>query len=171
MAESDQASALTEHLVAVRRDDLKPFPPHFISGRVAIDQFIVIEIVLGYLHVLPSLCEVMRVQRIEAVVLAIVTKDILWHGTNVQVSMVMLKPQVITQDEHLDQRRVCIQLQFDGFAHSPEALKEGNALSHFFPKGVHGVFRVTNRFDARSRGGGIGINKKDFCTEAGVENR
>lgn len=103
--------------------------------------------------------------------LAIMTKNIFWHATNIQVGMVMLKPQIITQDEHLDQRWVCVKLQLDGFAHSPKPFKQGNALVHFFAKSIDGILGMAYCLNACCGGRAIRIYKQDFRTEAGVEHR
>ena len=62
---SHPSGQLPSHLIDIRffsRRELKPFSSHFTVDRIAIDQLIVIEIVLGDLETLPLPCEVMRVQ-------------------------------------------------------------------------------------------------------------
>src|SRR6187551_1054448 len=68
-----------------RRLHFKPRSSHFTASPIAIDQFIGVEIVLRNLDAFPSLLEVMGIERVESVILAVVTEDVLRHGADVEV--------------------------------------------------------------------------------------
>ena len=150
--------------------DLKLFSSHLASSSVAIDQLIGVEIILGNPDALPSLIEVMGIQCIESVILAVVPQYVLWHGADVEVRMIMLKPEIVAQDEHFHQRGVGIKFQFDGLSHRPKPFQQSNTLPHFFSKPRQCVFGVADRFDALGRLMAVGVDQKDFCAEAFIEN-
>lgn len=149
---------------------LESLSKEFCSGSVPVDQLVAVEIVFGNVGALPSLLEVMGIERVEAVFLAVVPQDILRQGLDVQIGMVMLEPEIIAEDDHFDQGRVRIEFESDGFAHGFEPLEQSDALPDFFPEGGKAVPGMVHGFDARAGVWTVGIHQEDVRAKALIED-
>src|SRR5262245_18509358 len=65
-----------------------------------IDEVIGLQIIFRYGVVLPSLGEVLIEQGVEAVVVKVVLEHILRHPLEVEPRVVMLKPQIVAENDH-----------------------------------------------------------------------
>ena len=77
------------------------FPPYLMAIAIApsIHKFVGLEIVFRDLRTVPPLGEIVIEERIEAVVVVVLSKHIFRHRVDVQPGVIMLQPDGIPQDD------------------------------------------------------------------------
>jgi len=73
-------------------------PSQFIAGGIPIDKFVRVQVVFRQVGMVPSHQEIFVKRDIKTPRILIVLKHEFWHHLHIQTGMIMLNPEIVTQD-------------------------------------------------------------------------
>ncbi len=74
----------------------KSYPSYLAASFSSVHQLVGIEIIFRYLGTFPSLHELLVIQGVQAVALQVVLENIFGHLLDIQISMVVLQPEIVS---------------------------------------------------------------------------
>ena len=110
------------------------FPPHLISSHISVNEFIRFQVIFRNMRVIPPSQEILVKGEVKTTDIWVVLKHVSWHPLNIQTGLVVLQPDEVAKDRHLQKGRIEVELESDISLGTLKKLQEINALSDLFSK-------------------------------------
>ena len=123
-------------------DKPKPLPARLASILAPVNEFVAAQVIFGDLRIFPPSHKIIIEKRVKTVVILRVLEDIFRHRLDVQVGMVVLHPDVITQNSQFNLREIRKEFELDVLVCSMQLLEILDALFDLLSQAQRGNLRL-----------------------------
>lgn len=141
-------------------------PPQLVASGISVNELVGLQVIFRNRRVVPLAQEILVKREVETADIWVVFKNVSRHSLNIQPGLIVLQPDVVAQDCHLQERGVGVELEFDILLGSLKDLEKINALSDLFSESLWGHIRIGYPFRPDSRSFTVRVEEHNFCFPA-----